>query len=217
MARAGDLTTAVLDHDGGRAVTVLVPPVPVEAVVYAADGGWHVERLAQALEGADGPSTMVVGVHGLADDDGRLAEYVQGFDPARFSAHERFFVDEVAGWVAERFGLALPAERTGVWGASLGGELALALGLRHPEVFGAAFVASPGAGFRPPDEMPGHLPRTYLVPGRQEPFFLENAVRWADALRAAGAEVAMVERDGEHGGAFWQEELPLMLAWAFAS
>jgi hypothetical protein len=27
----------------------------------------------------------------------------------------------------------------------------------------------------------------------------------------------MVERDGGHGGAFWGEEFPLMLAWAFGS
>jgi hypothetical protein len=33
----------------------------------------------------------------------------------------------------------------------------------------------------------------------------------ADALRDAGADVVMMERDGEHGGAFWREELPLMV------
>ena len=52
---------------------------------------------------------------------------------------------------------------------------------------------------------------------RMEQFFLDNATRWADALRNADADVAMVERDGEHGGAFWGEELPLMVAWAFGS
>ncbi len=49
----------------------------------------------------------------------------------------------------------------------------------------------------------------------QEPFFLENARRWADALRDAEADVLMKERAGSHGGAFWQEEFPLMVAWAF--
>ena len=51
--------------------------------------------------------------------------------------------------------------------------------------------------------------------GRQEPWFLENAARWADALRAAGADVMMTERDGNHGDPFWREEFPLMLTWAF--
>ena len=34
-------------------------------------------------------------------------------------------------------------------------------------------------------------------------------------LRDAGADVVMHERPGSHGGAFWQEEFPLMVAWAF--
>jgi hypothetical protein len=35
------------------------------------------------------------------------------------------------------------------------------------------------------------------------------------ALCHADAEVVMTERVGSHGDAFWQEELPLMVAWAF--
>ena len=49
----------------------------------------------------------------------------------------------------------------------------------------------------------------------QEPFFRQNAARWADALRDAGADVLMTERVGSHGDAFWREEFPLMVAWAF--
>ena len=63
--------------------------------------------------------------------------------------------------------------------------------------------------------MPGSLPRAYLVAGTQEPFFLANATRWADALRAAGADVVMTERAGSHGEPFWSEEFPLMVALAF--
>lgn len=62
--------------------------------------------------------------------------------------------------------------------------------------------------------MPRSLPRTYLVAGTLEPFFLDNATRWADALRDADADVVMRVRVGSHGGAFWREELPLMAAWA---
>ena len=64
-------------------------------------------------------------------------------------------------------------------------------GFRHPQVYGAVFCASPGAGYQPPDEMPSSLPRAYLVAGTQEPFFQENATRWAEALREAGADVVM--------------------------
>jgi enterochelin esterase-like enzyme len=102
-----------------------------------------------------------------------------------------------------------------VFGVSAGGELALGLGLRHPDVYGAILCASPGGGYKPPSVMPSRLPRTYLVAGIQEPFFLENAKRWADALRDAGADVVLHERTGSHGGAFWREEFPLMVRWAF--
>ncbi len=111
--------------------------------------------------------------------------------------------------------MALPAERTAVLGVSASGELALALGLRHPRVYGVVLCASPGGGYRPPAIMPSPLPRTYLVAGTEEPFFLENARRWADALREAEADVVMHERPGSHGGAFWRAEFPLMVAWAF--
>ena len=96
-----------------------------------------------------------------------------------------------------RFGVALPAERTAVFGVSASGELALAMGLRHPDIYGAVFSASPGGGYRPPAVMPSPLPRAYLVAGTLEPFFLENATRWADALRDAGADVVMTERVGD--------------------
>jgi enterochelin esterase-like enzyme len=158
---------------------------------------------------------MIVGVHGLVDDNARLQEYSPVFDAERFAAHERFFVDDVRQWVQSRFGVALPAERTAVWGASIGGELALAIGCRHPDIYGAVFSASPGGGYRPPAILPSPLPRVYLVAGTLEPFFLENATRWAVALRDAGADVVMTERVGSHGGAFWSEEFPVMVAWAF--
>lgn len=212
---AGELVTEELAYDGGRLVTVYVPPEPAQAVVFAADGGWHLSRLSEVIDGLGAASTMIVGVHGLSDDGGRLSEYVPGFDAERYAAHEAFFVDEVRRWVASRFDVSCPAERTAVWGASLGAELALSMGVRHPDIYGVVLAASPGAGYRPPKELSRPLPRAYLVAGRQEPFFLENAKRWADALEGAEADVALVEREGEHGGTFWFEEFPLMVAWAF--
>ena len=113
------------------------------------------------------------------------------------------------------FGVALLAERTAVFGASAGGELALALGLRHPDAYGAVLCGSPGGGYKPPGAMPGRVPRTYLVAGTLEPFFLGNATRWAAALRDAGADVVMSERVASHGDALWRAEFPLMVAWAF--
>ena len=158
---------------------------------------------------------MIVGVHALTDEMMRLQEYSPIFDAERFAAHEKVFVEDVRQWIKSRFGVALTAERTAVYGASAGGELALALGLLHPDIYGVICCASPGAGYKPTGVMPSHVPRAYLVAGTEEPFFLENAKRWADALRDAGADVVMKERAGSHGGAFWQTEFPLLVAWMF--
>ncbi len=146
---------------------------------------------------------MIVGVHRKDDEMLRLHEYSPVFDAERFAAHEKFFIEDVRHWVRTRFGVALLAERTAVLGVSASGELALAMGIRHPDIYGSVFCASPGGGYRPPAVMPNSLPRAYLVAGKLEPFFLANATRWAVALRGAGADVVMTERVGSHGGAFW--------------
>ncbi len=213
----GELVTKSFTFDGGRSATAYLPPDPPEAVVYAADGGWHTECLARALEdSAERSSTMIVGVHGLEDDNERLHEYVEAFGGKRFEAFERFFVEDVRAWVTSELGVGLTVECTAVWGASLGGELALAMGIRHPEIYGVVFCASPGGGFTPASgELSSDAPGTYLVGGLQEQWFLENASRWADALGEAGVDVAFEKRDGEHGGAFWYDEFPRMVSWAF--
>lgn len=213
---AGELVTKGFEYDGGRQVTVYVPPDLPQAVVFAGDGQL-ISQWGGYLEAANVPPTMIVGAHRSDDEDEmvRIAEYSPSFDEERFVAHEEFFVDDVRRWVRTQFGVALPAERTAVCGVSASGELSLALGLRHPDVYGAVFSASPGGGYRPPHLLPSTLPRTYLVAGSLEPFFLENANRWADALRDAGAEVVMTERVGHHGDPFWQAEFLLMIGWAF--
>lgn len=206
----GELVTEELAYDGGRAVTVYVPPRAPEAILYAADG----QRLAQwgvRLETADAPATMIVGVHGRTEEKERLEEY----SPERFAAHEQFFVAEVRRWMAARWGTTFGRKRTAVLGVSAGGELALALGLKHPRIYGAVLCASPGGGYRPTGRLAKPVPRTYLVAGTEEPFFLQNARRWQAALEEAGGEVRMTERSGGHGGDFWQAEFPLMVKWAF--
>jgi enterochelin esterase-like enzyme len=214
MSSAGEVITETFAYDGGRKVTVYVPPEPADRVVFAGDGQL-IAQWGSVLEAAEAPPTMIVGAHRLADETLRLHEYSPGLEPERFAAHERFFVEDVRRWTRTRFGVAAPVDRTAVFGVSASGELALAIGLRHPDVYGAIFCASPGGGYRPPRALPRSIPRTYLVAGTSEPFFLENAARWANALRAAGADVVMNERPGSHGGAFWREEFALMVAWAF--
>jgi pimeloyl-ACP methyl ester carboxylesterase len=116
--------------------------------------------------------------------------------------------EDVRRWAQSQFDVALAADRTAVFGVSASAELALAIGLRHPDIYGVVLCASPGAGYRPPAVMPSSLPRAHLVAGMQEPFFLENATRWADALRDAGAEIVVAQRVRSHGDAFRREEFP---------
>ena len=217
----GALITESFDYDGGRQVTAYVPPAPPAAVVFAVDGQL-IAQWGDLLEGADLPPTLIVGAHRAADETRRLREYSAagsaaafGADPERFDAHEAFFVKDVYGWARSRLDVELGADRTAVCGVSAGGEFALAMGLRHPEIYGTVFCASPGAGYRPPETLPERLPRTYLVAGTREPFFLENATRWAVALRDAGADVILTRRVGSHGDPFWRNEFVRMVAWAF--
>src|SRR4051794_28484485 len=156
---SGELVTETLPYDGGREVTVYVPPGRPEAVMFTGDGRELAPWGADLATLTKLPSTIVVGVHRAADETRRLHEYSPGFAPERFAAHETFLVHEVRRWVQRRFGVSLPRDRTAVFGVSAGGELALALGMRHPELFGAVLSASPGAGYRPPAAVPPNVPR----------------------------------------------------------
>jgi len=214
---AGELVTETFEYDGGRQVTVYVPPDPPEAIVFAGDGQLIAPWGEVVASAPDMPVTMIVGAHRLDEEWPRIHEYSPGFEPETFGAHEKFFVEDIRRWVRTRFSVDLPAERTAVFGVSASGELALAVGLRHPDIYGAVFCASPGGGYQPADPLPDPLPRAYFVAGTLEPWFQENATRWADALRDAGADVVITERVGDHGDVFWRDELPLMVSWAFGS
>lgn len=206
------VTTETFPFDGGRSVTAFIPQRAPEMIVYCGDGQlipqWGADLAKEGL-----PPTMVLGVHAKNDETLRLHEYSPGFDPTSFERHEAFVVGDVRSWVRSSFGPELPPERTAFFGVSASAELALAMGVRHPDILGAVFAASPGAGYRPTGEIQGKMPPTYFVAGRKEPFFLDNASRWATALRDGGNEVMMVERDAGHDDAMWRAEFPKMIAW----
>lgn len=49
-----------------------------------------------------------------------------------------------------QLGVILPLNRTAIFDVPADGELALALELRHPQVYGAILCASPSGGYNPP-------------------------------------------------------------------
>jgi len=113
----------------------------------------------------------------------------QALSRSGFAAHEKFlrqgtFADGRSRGLARR----CPAERTAVFGASAGGELAprsLGFGIHMSTVRSSAprlaAVTIRLALCR------ARLPRTYLVAGTEEPFFpRETQGGGADALREAG-------------------------------
>ena len=91
---AGELVTETLDYDGGRQVTVYVPPDPPGAVVFAGDGQ-GISQWGGFLEAADVPSTMIVGVRGLTDEMLRLQEWALRLSALRhtINSSSRTFAD----------------------------------------------------------------------------------------------------------------------------
>ncbi len=96
-AGSREFVTELFEYDGGRQVTVYVPPDPPAAIVFAGDGQ-ATSKWGRLLQKADVPATMIVGVHRLTDETLRIHEYSPGFEPERFAAHEKFFVAEFRRW-----------------------------------------------------------------------------------------------------------------------
>ena len=121
--RSAGRSSPKFDYDG-RQVTVYIPAVRRGSRV---GDGQLISQWGGVLEAADVPSTMIVGVHRLADETLRLHEYSPGFDPERFAAHEEFFVGDVRRWARSRLESRCPPIAPRCLGVSAGGELALAI------------------------------------------------------------------------------------------
>ena len=188
----GTSSPGPIEYDGGRQVTAYVPPAPPDAVVFAGDGQlisqWgQPPRVDRRTVHDDRRRTPGLPTRRCGSMSTR-----QSFDPERFAAHETFFVEDVRRWARTRLGVARP-RRAHCGIRCLGGWRA---GARHrPPAsrcrWPRSSARSPGGGYRPPAVMPNSIPRSYLVAGTLEPFFLKNATRWATALKNAGGDVVM--------------------------
>src|SRR5258708_32189559 len=94
---AGELIPETLEYDGGRQVTVYVPPDPPQAGGLAGDGQLISQWGAFVNEAAGVPPTMPVAAHGPAAVMERLHSSTPVFDAERFAAHARILVQASRG------------------------------------------------------------------------------------------------------------------------
>jgi enterochelin esterase-like enzyme len=215
-----------------RKVTVYLPPGADQArparVVYAADGqgtdGYA--RVLEPLVAAGAlPPVVIVGVHSGSqpdfkaydrEKDFRLQEYFPGINPRRFADHEAFFCREVPAWAEGRFGVSARREDRAVFGCSNGGQFAVEMGLRHPDLFGHVL------GFSVAGKLPFDLgpeapdpPQFHLSAGTWEKHFLRPTAGLAHQLADRGVRVAFTTRVGGHDAALWREEFVAALLRAY--
>ncbi|MEM7325989.1 MAG: alpha/beta hydrolase-fold protein [Actinomycetota bacterium] len=215
---------------GPRTVTVYKPPGHSPGddtpVIYATDGNMfapYARRLDAAIQSGLCPPVVVVAAHSAPmnqiEGNQRALEYLQGFDDARFDAHQRFFIVELAAWAETELGVATTPERRGVFGCSDGAGHALMTARLHPAKFGHAFAFSTGM---PPDpsttwDAATH-PMVHLCAGTLEGGFFQATEAWAGFLGLQDAPVHFTERVAGHDLIQWCEELPRAVdrAWGTA-
>ena len=141
-------------------------------------------------------------------------DYIRGYYPDRFDAHERFITDEVFSRIDREFGIDDSSCTLGICGFSNGATLAHVLAVRNPDTFSFAFIFSAADNRLRQDEYPdGHRGRYYLAAGTREPDFLHATRNIADDLAAIRAKFTFAERDAGHSIAFWANELPTAMDW----
>lgn len=229
----GTLVEHMLDSSylgEGRQVTVYLPPGHaigdgLYPVVYATDGQFfapYARRVDAAIEAGTIPPLVIVASHAAGFDPARggnlrAMEYLLGFDPRRYEAHERFFVTELARWAEAEFAVSTERDRRAVFGCSDGGGHAMTTAVFHGDRFGHVLACSAGT---PPlgseRWADGAAPKIQLCAGILEPAFHGATAAWSTHLARTGVEHHFTERVSGHELLQWVEELPLALARAFA-
>jgi predicted alpha/beta superfamily hydrolase len=240
---------------GGRNISVWLPPGYEESsrrtrypVLYLQDGQnifdpetaylrgqhWRAGESADALVLAgEIPPLVMVAIDNAGD--ARIDEYT----PTRSAQlkrggsadlYGRMLMNEVMPFIASNYRIAKGPRATALGGSSLGGLLALYLGIRNPRVFGKLAVMSPSLWWdnRAILHMvavsdPRPRPRIWLDVGTAEAKSKRAATRDARLLRRIlthrgwrGRNVVYVEDDGAgHNELAWAQRFPMMLKFLF--
>jgi len=203
-----------------RRVTVYRPPGHTTderlPVVYGTDGQWfaaYARRVDAAIEAGRIPRCVLVASHNSSQ---RTGEYFPGYDPAAFSRHEHFFVDELPAWAEANLGVSAEREHRAVFGCSDGGAHALAIGLVHHERFGNVIAYSSGMPPNGNERWPeGRLPHIELCAGVLEGQFHMATYAWHAFLDLSGVPHHWTERVCGHEPLQWVEELPAAIGRVF--
>jgi predicted alpha/beta superfamily hydrolase len=193
---------------------------------------WHVDETAQRLiaERRIAP-LIVVGIWNAGES--RIDEYTPTFDEAQEAGgkadlYARLLVEELKPHIDETYRTRTGAGDTGLGGSSLGGLVALHIGLTHSNVFGRLAIMSPAVWWdgrvivrevltlaeRPPL-------RIWLDAGTGEgKDVVDDARLLRDALLAKGwrlgHDLHYVEAEGAgHDEAAWASRVPGVLEYLF--
>jgi predicted alpha/beta superfamily hydrolase len=233
-----------------RAVAVWLPPgyaaddVSRFPVLYLQDGQnlfdratafgdeWRVDETAQGLvEAGEVEPLIVVGVYNTGDR--RVDEYTPARDEAHArggeaDAYGRLLVEELKPFIDRTYRTLPSAGNTGIGGSSLGGLVALHVGLRYPTAFGKIAALSPSvwwadrAILRTVDALPYRPPvRIWLDAGTLEGGeVVADARRLRDALVhkgwRVGDDLAYAEVEGaRHDEAAWAARAGDVLRWLY--
>ena len=197
------------------------------ATSYA--GEWGADEVLDGLHQKHGLAVIAVAIdHG---GEARMQELSvwshPEFAPAKGDAYLADLIGTVKPAVDARYRTQTQPAATVIAGSSMGGLMAHAAVMRHPEVFGRALVFSPSYWFSP--AIAQETANTPLQPGQRVYIYVGGsegdgmlsdaeamATRWKAKLPDTAALQFAAAAEAGHNEAAWRTALPEALCWSFA-
>lgn len=194
---------------------------------------WHVKEAADQLttQGAIRP-LIIVGIYNTGK--GRLGEYTPTRDKkmggGKASRYGRMLIEEIMPFVDSEYRTLPSPANTGLGGSSLGGLLAIYLGLKFPHVFGKLAILSPSVWWNQGAILNfaarvkvRNRPRIWLDAGTKEGGRnVENVEKLRDLLFQKGWQEGRdlhfeIIPGAEHNEAAWAQRVGPFLQFLFPS